>query len=74
MPQKARGTPQKLLVPCPTCGCTVLRGIYHSQGPLGSRWETKEPALMPVSGAVHACATAPHAGESKEDAWRPRTS
>ena len=45
-------TPQRLLVPCPDCGQTVLRGLW--QGDLG-KWKKLEPPQMPVSGTPHQC-------------------
>src|SRR5262245_6747115 len=52
---KPPGQPQKLLVPCPHCHLTVLRGTYHSGAGMEKRWEKHEPPLMPVSGNVHDC-------------------
>jgi hypothetical protein len=50
--------PQKLLVPCPTCGVTVLRGLM-----VEGRIKKQSPPLTPVLGEVHACARDTH-GES----------
>ena len=52
--------PQRLLVPCPTCGCTVLRGLAGE----GGKVKKLAQALAPVFGAVHQC---PAVTEKKDE-------
>lgn len=47
--------PQRTLVPCARCSCTVLRATWD--GTLG-RWTKLDPLREPVSGEVHDCALA----------------
>ena len=49
-----RWTPQKTLVPCMHCGCTLLRMTWD--GTLG-RWTKLDPPLTPL-GALHDCTEA----------------
>jgi hypothetical protein len=42
--------PQKLLVPCPTCGSTVLRGLM-----VEGHIKKQSPPLTPILGNVHEC-------------------
>lgn len=48
-------TPQRTLVPCPTCGHTVLRATWN--GTL-RRWLRLDPLQEPFSGAPHDCRAA----------------
>ena len=43
--------PQQLLVPCPTCGLTVLHGVSKEGGKIT---KLTKP-LSPVLGVVHVC-------------------
>lgn len=42
--------PQRLLVPCPTCGVMVLRGLM-----IHGRVKKQSPPLTPILGEVHKC-------------------
>jgi hypothetical protein len=44
--------PQKLLVPCPDCGVTVLRGLM-----INGRVKKQSPPLTPIYGKTHVCKT-----------------
>jgi hypothetical protein len=43
-------SPQKLLVPCPNCGATILRGLF-----IDGRIKRLPQPLTPVFGEVHTC-------------------
>lgn len=47
--------PQKTLVPCQFCSCTVLRMTWN--GAL-NRWTTLDPPVSPLTGERHDCALA----------------
>lgn len=42
--------PQKLLVACPGCGATVLRGLM-----IDGRVKKQTPPLTPIFGETHRC-------------------
>jgi hypothetical protein len=42
--------PQKLLVRCPGCGVTILRGLM-----IDGRVKKQVPPLTPILGEVHQC-------------------
>jgi hypothetical protein len=53
--------PQKLLVPCPQCGVTVLRGRC-----VDGRVKKLETAITPVFGNVHTCTGQEQEGKRHE--------